>query len=103
MVKIEIRKIDGVLEPDELAARMIGDNEKISYNLYYFNADKVEKSYINVGNIIVRDNEVETLQALRTYRSDSNKPIYYYVKAIPKKDNLSIFLKNFYKIVGDAD
>jgi hypothetical protein len=100
--RIKIIKIEGAMEPEDLAVRLTGQSNTVISNLYYFDAEKVPMEVVQPYNIIVRDNEADVLQTARTYRSDSNDPIYYCIEGVKKKSNLDIFLKNFYEIVGDS-
>lgn len=97
--KIKIKKVLGVMEPDEVSVRLSGQQQKIASNYYYFNAEKVKDEYVQPGNIVVREQEADILQSPKKYRSDSNKVIYYYVEAVNMKSNRDLFLKNFWKLV----
>jgi len=97
--KIKIKKITGVMEPDEVSLRLEGQQQAAPSNYYYFDAEKVPKETVLAGNIIVREDEADILQGAKKFRSDSNKVIYYYEEAVPIKSNIKLFLKNFYNLV----
>lgn len=98
--RIKIKEIPGVMEPDDNPAmRMNEQADRTSMNYYYFNSEKVDIADIQRKNLIVRDDEVDLLMTPRQYRSDSNSPIYYYVRAIPMQVNQQLFLRNFHKVL----
>ena len=97
--RIKVKRITGVLEPDEVSLRLEGQQQAAPSNYYYFDADKVPKEAVRAGNIIVREDEADILQGAKKYRSDSNRVIYYYTEAVPMKSNHRLFLKNFYNLV----
>lgn len=98
--KIKIKKIEGVMEPDEVSVRLSGSHQKMAVNNYYFNARKVDGALIKHDNLIVRDDEVDIVQDPKKYRSDSNDVIYYYVEGVKLRAYKNTFLKNFYNLIG---
>lgn len=98
--KIKIKKIEGVMEPDEVSVRLSGSQQKMAVNNYYFNAKKVDGSLIKPDNLIVREDEVDIVQDPKKYRSDSNNVIYYYVEGVKLRSYKNTFLKNFYNLIG---
>jgi hypothetical protein len=97
--RVKVKRITGVMEPDEVSLRLEGQQQAAPSNYYYFDADKVPKEAVAAGNIIVREDEADILQGAKKYRSDSNRVIYYYTEAVPMKSNIKLFLKNFYNLV----
>ena len=98
--KIKIKKILGVMEPDENTSMRLGEQrDKTDANYYYFDTKKVSPEDIKRKNIIVREDEADILMTPRQYRSDSNNTVYYYARSIPMKTNKDLFLRNFYRLV----
>ena len=98
--KIKIKKIKGVLEPEDVSTGLNNEQRKVGSNKYYFDSNDVTDEMMQQNNLIVRDDEVDILQNPKKYRSDSNKVIYYHCEAVLKKLNRVTFLKNFRKLVG---
>lgn len=98
--KIRIRKIKGVMEPEDVSTGLNNKQQKVGSNRYYFDADDVTNDMMQQNNLIVREDEVDILQNPKKYRSDSNKVIYYHCEAAFKKLNRGTFLKNFKRLVG---
>lgn len=94
--RIRIRKIRGVVQAYEVSVRLSEMVNKAAVNKYYFEAAVGE---VNSGDAIVRKNDVDIIQYVKEYRSDSNDPIYFEGGSSPKKTDLTIFLKNFKNIV----
>lgn len=94
--KIKIRKIMGVAQADEVSVRLESMANKAAVTKYFFDADIGD---IKSGDAIVRVNEVDILQYVKVYRSDSNDPLYYECGSAQKKTDLTVFLRNFKKIV----
>lgn len=97
--RAKIKKVSGVMEPDELTYREDGTTQKMRANFYYFAREDVPPNSMYAENLLVRDHSVDEIVNVEEYRSDSNRVLYYYVEAARKLQERYSFIDTFYKAI----
>lgn len=92
--KIKMKKIKGVRQPKNIGIADMKVSAEIGE--YFFKNDY----HIKEDDILVWRNEVEIVTRVDRFCSDAEKPVYYRCNTRPKKNDVEIFLRNLYKIIG---
>ena len=97
--KIRIKSIKAAHQP--LRYSITGDSIASEYVLYstYYTLDNIKA---NIKDIFVDGNDVDVIQDKYDERSDHNNPVYYRYMTAPKKNNKTVFLQMFNKLIKDT-
>lgn len=95
--KIYIRKIRGALEDRSSTFQNINVRETSSSHIYY-----IDRNYpVDEKDVIVDGEDVVVIHRVDRKRSTGKDTVYFKCYGVPKKNQRTLFLKNFQQILKD--